>query len=184
MALELTRIEEKGLTRTIMTKRTGAARLQKERELFDEYSLGIISPNRSRTKVSRTVITTNSSQTELPKSTICPIARSSRSIIATFTRLLVISIDASSLSESDVRATILLSRGSSEFLTLLISSGESEKKEVSDAETNPERNRKSKAVTIAMTDPTVGELNDSPRRAAVPTIPDTLYIKGAITLQN
>lgn len=128
-----------------------------DNELCDAKSLGVISPNSNRTKVSNTVITTNSNQTEVPKSTICPIARSSNRIMATLTKLLVMSMDAKRRSELLSRVTMRRSEGLSDSLICLSSSGESEKNAISDAETNPETARRSRAVTIAMTDPTVGE---------------------------
>jgi hypothetical protein len=59
------------------------------------------------------------------------------------------------------------------------SSGESEKKEVSDADTSPDRTKRSRAVTIAMTDPAVGALKLTAHRAAASEIK---IITGSIML--
>ena len=117
----------------------------------------MISPNSSRMNVSITVSTRNSTHSAL-KTSICENARSSSRIIATLTRLLAVSIVARRRSESESNDDALRQRGESSSEMCLSSSGDSEKNDVSEADTNPERNKRSRAVTIAMTDPAVGIL--------------------------
>ena len=107
--------------------------------------------------VSKTVSTRNSTHSA-PNTNICEKARSRSRIIATLTRLLAVSIVARRRSESESRAEALRQRGESSSDIRFSSSGESEKKDVSDADTNPDNIKRSRAVTIAMTDPAVGIL--------------------------
>ena len=117
--------------------------------------MGIISPNSSKMNVSITVSTRNSIHSA-PNTSNWVNARSSRSMSATLTRLLAVRIVARRRSVSERSDAARRPRGDSSSDIRLSSSGESEKNDVSDAETNPERNKRSRAVTIAITDPAVG----------------------------
>ena len=155
--LERIRSDDTGRSRTVSTDNTPDALRLNERELCAEYSLGIISPKRSRMNVSITVSTRNSIHSA-PNTSICENARSSSRIMATLTRLLAVSIVARRRSESESSDDALRQRGESSSEIRFSSSGESEKNDVSDADTNPDKNKRSRAVTIAMTDPADGIL--------------------------
>src|SRR5574344_3096607 len=152
-------MEERGLSSTTKTVSNGEAFLLNERELLDEYSLGIISPNKSRIKVRRTVSTTNSTHSAVPKSTILPKNRSSKSIIATLTILLAINNVANNRSESFNRKRAFASRMLLPLLICFVSVGDNEKKAISEADTNPDTTIKSRAIIKAIIDPADGELN-------------------------
>ena len=118
----------------------------------------------------RMTVSTRNSTHSAPNTIIWANARSRSRIIATLTRLFAVRMVARSRSESERSAEALRYRGESDSEICLSSSGESEKNDVSDAETKPERTKRSRAVTIAMTDPAVGAQNETAQLTDVPVI--------------
>ena len=90
--------------------------------------------------------------------------------MATFTRLLTVRIVASRRSESESKTAALRHRGLSSSEICFSSSGEREKNDVSEADTKPERTKRSRAVNMAMTDPAEGALKQTGHWTAVPEI--------------
>ena len=127
--------------------------------------MGIISPKSSKRKVKATVRIRNSAKGEVNRNT--SIKKMLQSIImATFTRLLVIKMVASSRSESSKRDLIFLSTSVFSSDNALRSAGESEKKAISDADAKPEKSNNNPASTMATRAEADGALTATPLKTS------------------